>query len=285
MSLHIASLSKSFGSQIALDNLHLTLDSGIVALLGANGSGKSTLLRTLATLTKPDAGNIQWNDLDYARDIEQLRQRISYLPQELELPDDITPHRLLSYLARMRLIFDQAPIDHLLSTLNLSDVSHQPLSKCSGGQIRLVGIAQAFLGKPPLLLLDEPFHGLAFDERRRVNNLLEQIEADRLIIFSTHIPAEAERLAQHLLILQAGRLLFHGTPHDLTERAQGCVWELQLPAADVAATLQLYRVSRVNHQPDCVTLRVVSPTAPEGHARPVTPCLEDAYLLLTTQKV
>jgi ABC-type multidrug transport system ATPase subunit len=160
----------------------------------------------------------------------------------------------------------------------------------SSGQTRLVGVAQALLGAPELLLLDEPFSGLSFDERRRVSNLLEHPEHTantRLVIFSTHIPAEAERLAHQIVVLHRGQVLFQGTPQAMIDRTRGCVYEVEVRQSDIPELLHQHRASRVMNQVEGATLRIVGPTVPPtvtaANAHLVTPSLEDAYLLLTSE--
>lgn len=212
MTLTVQHLSKRYAKQLALNDINLRLTSGVVALLGANGSGKSTLLRLLATLDKPDNGTIQWFGLEYESNLPRLRQIIGYLPQSLDLPDDLTPFTLLQYLAHMRHASLDG-VDTLIHQLSLQHVSHKHLRELSGGQTRLVGIAQAYLGRPQLLLLDEPGNGLDIVERQRLYRLLSGQK--RLTIFSTHAPDEAERLARFVIILHHGKILFQGAVDDL----------------------------------------------------------------------
>lgn len=205
-------LSKRYGHQVALNDVSLSLKPGVVALLGANGSGKSTLLRLLATLDQPDNGAIHWGGLAYTSNLVRLRQCIGYLPQTLELPDYLTPHHILRYLAHMRRVTAE-DVDLLIHRLGLDSIAHRKTSQLSGGQLRMVGIAQAFLGQPPLLLLDEPGNGLDVLERQRLHRLIS--ERSGLTVFSTHIPEDAERLAQAIIILHRGKVLFQGEIADL----------------------------------------------------------------------
>lgn len=212
MSLYLHHIRKAYNGHVALENITLKLNHGIIALLGSNGSGKSTLLRLLATLDQPDNGVIQWHGLNYTDNLFQLRQQIGYLPQALDLPEHLTPYRLLHYLAQIRHVSSSA-VDEIMSKLALDTLMHQRFSQLSGGQLRLVGIAQAFLRQPELLLLDELTSGLDVVERERVYRLLS--ERNKFTIFSTHILEEAECIANTIIVLHHGRILFHGTCAEL----------------------------------------------------------------------
>jgi len=208
--LKIQGLSKSYSSQVALQNVTLHLKPGIVAVLGQNGAGKTTLLRCLASLTKPDRGQLWFDGLPYSQNLARLRGQIGYLPQDLDLPAGLTPRRLLEYLATLKNITEDGQVNHLLSALGLEEIADWPFGKLSGGQIRLVGIAQAFLGRPKLLLLDELTHGLDVEEREWVFTLARQPVPGRLILYSTHETADAGRLADRVIVLRQGQVTFFG---------------------------------------------------------------------------
>jgi len=219
--LKIQGLSKSYGSQVALRDVTLELMPGTVALLGPNGSGKTTLLRCLASLLKPDNGGLWSNGLPYAQNYQWLRGQLGYLPQELDLPQSLTPRRLLEYLGTLKNIPEVGQVDHLLSALGLESVADRPFGKLSGGQIRLTGIAQAFLGRPSLLLLDEWTRGLDVEERERVFGLARKPLPGRLILFSTHDPSDIERIADRAIVLKQGGVIFSGPVGDLYQHAVG----------------------------------------------------------------
>jgi ABC-2 type transport system ATP-binding protein len=274
MALIVRNLRKTYGLQVALNGVDLTLSGGVVALLGANGSGKSTLLRILATLSKPDAGDITFDGWSYAQRERQLRAQIGYLPQDLELPDTLTPRKLLSYLANLR----GGHAGDVLATLQLEAVANQPFRKLSGGQLRRVGIAQALLGSPRLLLLDELARGLDALERARVFRLVSQ--CGKLVIFSTHIPEEAESIAETIIVLHQGGVLFCGALAEMRALAEGRVYELRVPVDALPRMTASLLVSRVVTSEDTALLRVIG--KPVGiEATAVAPSLEDAYLLLT----
>jgi ABC-type multidrug transport system ATPase subunit len=277
--LVLEGVCKRYGDQIALDNIQLKLDGGIIALLGANGSGKTTLLRLLATLDQPDVGVIQWRGQDYRGSLSHLRRHIGYLPQALELPHHLTAHRLLCYLAQMR-NSHCAAVDEWVSKLALEQIAHKRIGQLSGGELRRLGIAQAFLGQPELLLLDELSSGLDVIERQRVYRLLPN--DGRLTLFSTHIPEEAERVAQTLIVLHQGQLVFSGTIAELKAMVGTC-YEITVLPEEAQKFLQQAKVSRILHQDGCVTLRVVEPHFTGNAARPAEPSLEDAYLFLLSR--
>ncbi len=221
MELRIQGLSKSYGSQVALRDVTLELMPGTVALLGPNGSGKTTLLRCLASLVKPDNGGLWFNGLPYTQNFPWLRGQLGYVPQELDFPHNLTPRQLLEYLGTLKNISESGQVDYLLSALGLKSVADRPFGRLSGGQIRLTGIAQAFLGKPSLLLLDELTRGLDVEERERVFALARKSSSGRLIVFSTHDPPDVERFTEQAIVLQQGRVIFSGKTEDLHHHIPG----------------------------------------------------------------
>lgn len=222
MALTLRGVSKAYGAQAALRGVDLTLDGGVIALLGANGSGKSTLLRLLATLTQLDVGEMRFGGCVYPRDAQRLRAQIGYLPQEFEMAEGLTPRRLLTYLAGLR----GGDLRGVVTALRLDALLSTPFEKLSGGQTRLVGIAQAFLGTPRLLLLDELTRGLDIVERERVFHLVSRTVtsgSDTVAIFSTHVPEEAETIASTVVVLDAGCVRYCGSVDGLRERGGGAV--------------------------------------------------------------
>lgn len=278
MALVIRGLRKAYGSLVALDGIDLTLEGGVVALLGANGSGKSTLLRILATMTRADSGDVAFDGWSYALHERQLRAQIGYLPQTLEFPEMLTPRKLLNHLARLR----GAALDPD-TLLRVEAFLDQPFHRLSGGQQRMVGIVQAFLGAPRLLLLDEFVRGLDMTERESAFRLIGQRGA--LLIFSTHIPAEIESLgARQVIVLDRGRILFYGTVEALRAAAAGFVYEIRVPKEQVAAISASRLVSRITPNGSHVRMRVIAePDSADAVA--ITPTLEDAYLWLTRRSV
>lgn len=258
--LIVNGLSKTFNGQPALDGLSFALSRGTVALLGSNGAGKSTLLRLLATLEHPESGYMSWRGLDYRREnLPDLRARIGYLSQYLDLPGELTPRKLLHYLGHLREVTDKREIDGLLDRLGIASLADRRLSTLSGGQLRLVGVAQALLGAPDLLLLDELLRGLSFDERGRVMQLVR--DTSWLTIFSTHVLKEAEYMADVLIVLHRRRMIFHGTVDELKEMVKN-----NLPPSKVKQIMPQKNGHHISHYNERHTLS-----------------LEEAYLLLLSQ--
>ncbi len=210
MELKALGLSKSFGTRVAVQEVDLDLAPGAIALLGPNGSGKTTLLRILASLLQPDRGQLWFDGFPYRQNLPRLRGQLGYLPQDLDLPASLTPRRLLEYMGMLKNVTEESQVRRLLSALNLEEIANRPFARLSGGQVRLVGIAQAFLGCPKLLLLDELTHGLDVEERERVFALARKPAPGRLILFSTHEPADVGRLADRVIVLRQGKVIYSG---------------------------------------------------------------------------
>lgn len=276
MRLRLDQVSKRYGTKLAIDRISLQLDGGIVALLGANGSGKTTLLRLLATLDSPDSGRISWGGGNHPVSLLELRRHIGYLPQMLELPAHLTPYRLLCYLAHLRNV-NAAAVDYLITGLKLESIAHKHVARLSGGQLRQVGMAQAFLGQPSLLLLDELSTGLDVIERERVYRLLPT--DGRLTIFSTHLPDEAERIAKSVIILHQGRVLFSGTIAELKSVVGNCD-EFTVSPTEAQPLFYHSGVGRLIHQNGYMTLHPAERCTTGETTRLVEPSLEDAYLFL-----
>jgi len=270
-------LRKAFGRVTALTDVSLKAGPGLLVLLGPNGSGKSTLLRLLATVIAADAGEIALDGYPYAGDLRPLRRRLGYLPQRLRWPGHMTPRRCLQYAAQLK---GAAGGDALLEALGLAALAEQPMAHLSSGQQRRVGIAQALLGSPRLLILDEPIAGLDPEERGWVLDLLSQDAPQRIVVLSTHVPSEAEAISQRVLLLRQGAVSYAGETAALRRHAGGHVWEVTVPTAAVQRYLEQHLISRVATRGAESVLRVVGPPPPGLPARPVDGTLEDAYLFL-----
>lgn len=215
MELKVQKLSKAFGSQSALKNVSLELTSGCVAILGPNGSGKTTLLRCLAALVRPDSGHLWFDGLSYAQNIQLIRGRVGYLPQELHLPDHLSGRKILNYFAVLKESNASEQVEDLIVTLGLQKVADRPISSLSYGEIRLFGIAQALLGNPQLILLDEPTRGLDVKERGKVFSLLRRYLSGCLILYTTHDVEDVTRMADRVIILYEGEVVFFKAVKDL----------------------------------------------------------------------
>jgi ABC-type multidrug transport system ATPase subunit len=282
MQLTVENLGKTYrGSVRALSNVNLTFKPGVLGLLGPNGAGKSTLMRILATITRPSSGRVLWNDSDIAEYPNLIRSSLGYLPQDFGVYPNLSAIEFLGYLAAVKGIPAAAArqrIDELIALVNLADAARRPLGGYSGGMRQRVGIAQALLNDPQLLIVDEPTAGLDPEERVRFRNLLSELSGERLVILSTHIVSDVEAVATDIAILAHGQLLARGAPETLLARVTGKIWEVVVPSAELHALRVNHLVSSTAHRADGVHVRVVADSTPGPLARPVEPSLEDAYL-------
>ena len=282
MQLTVERLSKSYGRAVqALSNVDFTLGPGVLGLLGPNGAGKSTLMRILATITRPSSGKVLWNDTDIARNPDALREGLGYLPQDFGVYPNLNAVEFLEYLAAVKGIA-AAParkrIGELLEIVNLTDVAKRPLGGYSGGMRQRVGIAQALLNDPQLLIVDEPTAGLDPEERLRFRNILSDIGFDRLVIFSTHIVSDIESIATEIAVMKAGRLITIAAPPDFLRAARGSVWEVTIPSERFDDVRKSLRIARSSRSSNGVLARIVHPQRPIDDAISVEPELEDAFL-------
>ncbi len=286
MNLIIENVSKRYTADVwGLREFSLSLSAGVVGLLGPNGAGKSTLMRILATISKPTGGTVLWNGTDIARSPDGLRQVLGYLPQDFGVYPNLTPVEFLEYIAAAKgLTSDGARrrIDELLLLVNLGGERNQKLGGFSGGMKQRVGIAQALLNDPRLLIVDEPTAGLDPEERVRFRNLLSDLSGDRVVILSTHIVSDVEAVATDIAVIAKGRLIAHADPESLLAGVRGQVWEWLVPSADLIAVRTRFSVSGTLRRSDGVLCRVISPEPPSPAARPAEPSLEDAYLRLVS---
>ncbi len=287
MDLTIEHLSKRYGENWALRELSLRCGPGMMGLVGPNGAGKTTLMRIIATLLEPTEGIIRWNGQDICTHGQALRQVLGYLPQDFGIYPEFTGRQFLRYLAAMKGLpssLVKQRVDEVISIVNLEQVADHKLPTYSGGMKQRIGIAQALLNDPELLIVDEPTAGLDPAERVRFRTLLASLTSNRIIILSTHIISDVEAVASRLMILQEGRVLSDTTPEALLARTAGSVWSV---TTDQATALQLqttYQVSTMVNQMNSIMLRIVSPTRPHEVAVVVDPSLEEAYLLATSKQ-
>jgi ABC-2 type transport system ATP-binding protein len=281
MKLTIEQVSKSYDSKgWALTNFSLEIGPGVLGLLGPNGAGKTTLMSILATITRATNGRVTWNGTDLSCDPNALRSVLGYLPQDFGVYPNLNAVEFLEYLAAVKGLEAKGAkqrIDELLVLVNLADVRKRPLGGFSGGMRQRVGIAQALLNDPQLLIVDEPTAGLDPEERVRFRNLLSELSGERIVILSTHIVSDVEATATDIALISRGTLVAHDTPEELLRRVEGKVWELVLPSSELNTVKQRHLVSNTMRRSDGVHARVLGLQAPAG-AQPVAPTLEDAYL-------
>jgi ABC-2 type transport system ATP-binding protein len=286
LKLTIDHVSKRYGANtLALQDFSLELGSGILGLLGPNGAGKTTLMSILATITKPTGGTIRWNGTDLAADPNAIRSVLGYLPQDFGVYPNLNAVEFLEYLAAVKGL-DAASarrrIDELLDLVNLTDVRKRPLGGYSGGMRQRIGIAQALLNDPKLLIVDEPTAGLDPEERVRFRNLLSDLSGDRIVILSTHIVSDVEATATDIALISQGRLVAHAAPEDLLRAVEGKVWEWVVPSSELNAARQKYLISNTTRRSDGVHVRLLASQPPAGTMQ-VVPTLEDAYLFCLSQ--
>jgi ABC-type multidrug transport system ATPase subunit len=287
MRLVIEGVSKLYkGNVWGLRGFSMALEPGVLALVGPNGAGKSTLMRILATIAQPTEGRVTWTGadaapVDIARSPDVLREVLGYLPQDFGIYPNLNAVEFLEYLAALKGLDSHSArqrIDELLQIVNLGEVCKRPLGNYSGGMKQRVGIAQALLNDPQLLIVDEPTAGLDPEERVRFRNLLSDLAGSRIVILSTHIVSDAEATATEVAIIDNGHLLEHAAPERMLRAVQGKVWNWIIPSAELTTARQQHLISSTARRSDGVHVRVVSETPPNPDAQAVVPTLEDAYL-------
>lgn len=282
MKLTIENLSKQYRRDFyGLKDFSLELTPGITGLLGPNGAGKSTLMRILATINQPTSGAVKWNGIDIVKSPDALRATLGYLPQDFGVYPNLSAIEFLEYMAAIKGLSIKPArqrIDQLLQLLNLSSAARRPLGGYSGGMKQRVGIAQALLNDPQLLIVDEPTVGLDPEERVRFRSLLSDLAGERIIILSPHIVSDVEATASEIVIIHQGRKLQQAAPEKLLASLDGNVWQWVIPSDALPALKQTYLISGVLRRENGIQVRVVSETAPAPEAERVTPSLEDVYL-------
>jgi ABC-2 type transport system ATP-binding protein len=266
-----------------LRDFGLSLQTGILGLVGPNGAGKSTLMRILATITKPTSGTITFEGTDLLQDPDRVRQVLGYVPQDFGVYPNLNAVEFLEYLAAVKGLDRRSArkrIDELLQVVNLGEVRKHLLGSYSGGMKQRIGIAQALLNDPRLLIVDEPTAGLDPEERIRFRNLLSDLSGDRIIILSTHIVSDVEASATRIAVIREGSLLVDAMPEELLQDVEGKVWEWIVLSEDLPSIRQRYAVSGLVRHRDGVQVRAISASSPDGNASLTPPRLEDAYLNL-----
>lgn len=283
MSLIIENLSKTYpGGVRALDNVSLTIPKGMFGLLGPNGAGKSTLMRTVATLQTADSGRVRLGEIDVLNDKTSVRKILGYLPQEFGVYPRTSAVALLTHLATLKGVGTDPRdrrdvVEFLLERVNLSDVRKKPVSTYSGGMRQRFGIAQALLGDPQLLIVDEPTAGLDPGERNRFYNLLAEVGESIIVILSTHIVQDVKELCTHMAIIHHGRVLFSGAPSDGESALNGRVWARSMSKQELAARPWEHRILSTKLVAGSPLVRIYSESDPGHGFRPAEPDLEDVF--------
>lgn len=289
MDIMIEHVVKRYGSHEALKGIDLHIEHGMFGLLGPNGAGKTTLLRILATLLRPSSGRVVIDSLDLSQRAQRkaVRARLGYLPQELGLYPDLTGREFLDYLGLLKRLYDRGArrqqIAALLGVVSLTAEADRKIKTYSGGMKRRLGIAQALLGDPQILVIDEPTAGLDPEERIRLRTLLTRLAEQRIVILSTHVVEDISQTCERIAVLDQGRLVFGGLTRELIEAASGHAWQF-LAAPGYVPSEDLSVISALPHR-DGTCYHVVGPE-PRGFVRevkPLPPTLEDGYVWLRQQ--
>ena len=288
--LAIRDLGKTYSSGIqALKGISLNVPPGMFGLLGPNGAGKTTLMKILATLLEADAGTIEMNGVDLIARKDKTRRMLGYLPQEFGLYPSLTAEQMLDYFAKLKGVADKkqrrALIEALLEKVNLLPARKQRLGGFSGGMRQRLGIAQALIGEPELIIVDEPTAGLDPEERVRFHNLLAETASETaVVILSTHIVSDVSNLCGNMAIIRQGEILSSCTPRQAVDQLKESVWEATVPRVKVAAMKSQHQVISSQMYDGQARLRVISKRErPSEEFTPVTPVLEDYYFDLVSQ--
>ena len=292
MEINIQRLTKDYGRIRALDGVSLHIRGGMFGLLGPNGAGKTTLMRILTTLLRPTSGTITIDGVDVVRRPGWVRQRLGYIPQDFGFYHRLTAFEILDYVGAMKNVparRRREGVEATLAAVNLTEHAHRKVGSFSGGMKQRLGIAQALLGDPQLLVVDEPTAGLDPEERIRFRNLLARLSRQHTVILSTHIVADIEASCSGVAVLTHGRLVYSGTPQALAAEAEGQVWQVEIPTDAWPAVEARYPILSSRVHDGRMQVRLLSAETPPGQARPLEPGLEDGYVAvvkgLTTREV
>jgi ABC-type multidrug transport system ATPase subunit len=266
------------GAVRAIDDVSMTLRPGVVGLIGHNGAGKTTLLDMLCTLTRPTSGRILLDGEDVVARPGAMRRRLGFLPQAFGASSSMPAQDFLAYLAVLKGVRDPARVRACLELVNLQDDAHRPLNAFSGGMRRRLGIAQALLGDPDVLVVDEPTTGLDLDERLRLRTLMAELGRRKLVLVSTHIVSDIEHIATELLVLDRGRLLAQTEPRRLLAQLRGRIWSVTTDQTGYEALRESVQVLHVLQHAHGVDLRLAHPERPCPQAQAQEPSLEDALM-------
>ena len=281
--LEMINVTKSYKHKNANENINLVLESGVYGLLGPNGAGKSTLMNQIVTVTSPTSGKILYNGKDIKSLDDEYRAIVGYLPQDFDAYKNFKAKDFLMYMAALKGMDKETSkkrVDELLKLVGLSEVSNKLVSKFSGGMKRRVGIAQALLNNPKVLILDEPTAGLDPQERTRFRNLLSQIGRDTIVILSTHIISDIESVAKETIMIKDGKVLLQGTHREILKDMEGKVYSLDTNDENLVSEIQnKYKVVSINRGIENISIRFISETKPSYEKiKLIEPKFEDVYM-------
>ena len=281
MELSLKNIKKEYGNKLILDCISVSLKPGLYGLLGSNGSGKTTLFRIICGLTKPTQGAVFFNGKNIVDQAEKFRDILGFLPQDFRYYPDFTARNFLLYIASLKGLSRKnasTTSDELLDLVGLSAIKNKKIRKLSGGMKQRLGIAQALLNNPQVLVLDEPTVGLDPKERVKFRKLLSSLSKEKIILLSTHIVSDVESIADEILILKNGRLRDRGTVSQLVSEISSKVWECEVTEYEADKLEETFLVSNRRQVGQHIVMRIVSEQAPISKASLVSPTLEDLYL-------
>lgn len=285
MELKIDRITKNYGNKIACDNLSVTLKKGVYGLLGANGAGKTTLMRMMCGILNPTSGTISYNGIDVSR--EEYRDVLGYLPQDFGYYPEFTAQDFMMYIAALKGIPKsraRVRTDELLEMVSLKQEAKKKIKTFSGGMKQRLGIAQALLNNPKILILDEPTAGLDPKERVRFRNIISRMGSEKIILLSTHIVSDIEHIADTILMMKNGQLIHKGSPEEIISVIKGKVWECTVPQNIADNLTGMYPVINTRNAEDKIFLRLVCEKKPCDNAENVSAALEDLYLYYFSEK-
>jgi ABC-2 type transport system ATP-binding protein len=283
MQLQMENITKSFKDKDVLKGITLTMENGVYGLLGPNGAGKTTMIRILADILQPSKGRVFINGQDKNTCGDEYRAKIGYLPQDMSFYSDFTGRDYLSYVAALKGISAASVgerIDTLARNVGLENDLHRRAVTYSGGMQRRLGIAQALLDDPEILILDEPTAGLDPHERIKFRNIISAYSKDRLVLLSTHIVSDIDSIAKSVMMMEYGKIEKLGSSEDYIRQIEHCVWNLRIPVNQMVAFQNNAVISNVVPHGNMMEVRVIDEKRPSADAEAVTPNLEDAYLYI-----
>lgn len=281
MELRIEKLTKQYGAKTAVDRLDLKMNAGVYGLLGANGAGKTTLMRLLCQIQDPTSGEIFYDGQEIGSMGEAYRNILGYLPQDFGYYPDFTAYKFMLYMASLKGLskdYGRQYSLELLDKVGLLQVKNKKIRTFSGGMKQRLGIAQAMLNDPKILILDEPTAGLDPKERVRFRNLISSFSQNKIVLLSTHIVSDVEYIAGEIVVMKKGVILHKGSPREILREVEGKVWECRAEHEAVEAMQSRFTVGNLRNEGDKTVLRIIAETRPLPDAVPAAPNLEDLYL-------
>lgn len=281
MELRIEKLTKQYGAKTAVDRLDLKMNAGVYGLLGANGAGKTTLMRLLCQIQDPTSGEIFYDGQEIGSMGEAYRNILGYLPQDFGYYPDFTAYKFMLYMASLKGLskdYGRQYSLELLDKVGLLQVKNKKIRTFSGGMKQRLGIAQAMLNDPKILILDEPTAGLDPKERVRFRNLISSFSQNKIVLLSTHIVSDVEYIAGEIVVMKKGVILHKGSPREILREVEGKVWECSAEPEKVEAMQSRFTVGNLRNEGDKTVLRIIAETRPLPDAVPAAPNLEDLYL-------